>query len=114
MTCEVKIRVVGHIEHGVLVADAVIGELDAIVGYCICDFDLGVSGETLVAVGTVNLECNFVFGMCNNTPNPVVNTVRTAVKIVFKVVYPQLIFLPFSVNFALPILFAFLPTDAPK
>lgn len=70
MTPEVEIAVVGHVEHGVLIADRVIADVQAAFGIqAVGDPDNGIAGEALIAVGAVQFQGDGGVGVGNQLPH---------------------------------------------
>ena len=80
---QVEIAVVGHVEHGVLIADAVINDgKGAAVFQPVGDLHGGVAGETLIAIGADKAEGDGIGAMGNHIPQPLVSGVGAGVEVV--------------------------------
>ena len=87
MTGQVEVAVVGHIEHGVLVTDAVVDDLQGAGSFQrVGHMDHRVAGVALVAVGAVKAQLNAALGMADHLPEPVFVAIGAAVEAVFAVV----------------------------
>ena len=94
MTGQIKVAVVGHIKDGVLVADAVIDNVQtAVVIQGIGHLNVRISRETLIAVRTVKAQSDGSFGLSDQCPDPLEIEVRAGVEVVFSLVGNHLVFL---------------------
>ena len=82
VTSQIEVAVVGHVEYGVCIRNAIVGDVERIAFQRISHIDVGVSGEALVASGAEQVELDAVVCMRNNIPHSVVIIVRAAVEIV--------------------------------
>ena len=83
VACQVKVAVVGHIKDGILVAFAVVDDVQsAVVVQGIGDKDAGVARHTLVAVGAVQSQLYGRPGLLGQGPQTGVVAVGTGVQIV--------------------------------
>ena len=83
VACQVEVTVVGQVEDGVLIADPVVNNVQAVVAvYAIGDGDLGIAGHSLVPIRAGKDKGNGVFGLLFHGPQTLVVTVGPGVEVV--------------------------------
>ena len=87
VTGQVEVAVIGHVEHGILVADAVVDDLQRAGSFQrVGHMDHRVTGVALVAVGAVKAQLNAVFRVADHLPQAILVAIGAAVEAVFAVV----------------------------
>lgn len=95
MACQVKITVVGQVEYRVLVADRVVGDVQAAPGIqAIGDADVRAAGEALVTGGAVQEKTYAVFFAGYHTPKPQMVGIGAGVEVVIALVGDQGVYPP--------------------
>lgn len=83
VAAQIEVAVVSEVEHGVLVTDSIVYDVQAAGGIQrIGHADLGISGKALIAVGAVQLQNDFGAGVGNELPKPLEIEVGAGVQIV--------------------------------
>ena len=87
---QIEIAVVGHIEYGILITDAVIGDSQNTAGLqCVGHMDHRVAGEALIAVGAVHPEADGIFGVLFHLPQADIEAVGAGVEVICVIIDAQ-------------------------
>ena len=90
MSTQIKVAVVCHIRHRILIRNSFIVNLyGIIIGQCVCNCHIKVSGKSLFTIRAVMTESNRLL-FCFCFPHHEFKSIRTTVQIVFFFIWCQL------------------------